>query len=174
MFVTSTWLLTVYPSSTLFWPLASAVPVSKHPAVKLSNCQTLCLSVYCKEMAPRETFGSGKEEGTGEWRKLHNAELHDLYCSLNVIGVWDRWQVFWWGNLKERDHLGDLGVDGRMILKWILNMVGGTYWINLAQVRCTWLPVAKSALQTSRVHKMRRISCVAEQLLASPDTAPWI
>jgi hypothetical protein len=26
---------------------------------------------------------------------------------------------FWWGNLRERDHLGVLGVDGRIILKWI-------------------------------------------------------
>ena len=25
---------------------------------------------------------------------------------------------FWWGNLRERNHLGDPGVDGR-ILKWI-------------------------------------------------------
>jgi hypothetical protein len=27
---------------------------------------------------------------------------------------------FWWGNLKERDRLGDTGVDGRIILRWIL------------------------------------------------------
>jgi len=27
---------------------------------------------------------------------------------------------FWWGNLKKRDHIEDLGVDGRMILKLIL------------------------------------------------------
>jgi hypothetical protein len=27
--------------------------------------------------------------------------------------------VFWWGNLKERDHLGDPVVDGRIILRWI-------------------------------------------------------
>jgi hypothetical protein len=26
---------------------------------------------------------------------------------------------FWWGNLRERDHLGDSGVHGRIILSWI-------------------------------------------------------
>jgi hypothetical protein len=26
---------------------------------------------------------------------------------------------FWWGNVKERDHLEDQGVDRRVILKWI-------------------------------------------------------
>jgi len=26
---------------------------------------------------------------------------------------------FWWGNLRERDHLGDPGIDGRIILRWI-------------------------------------------------------
>jgi hypothetical protein len=25
----------------------------------------------------------------------------------------------WWGNLRERDHFGDPGVDERIILKWI-------------------------------------------------------
>jgi len=27
---------------------------------------------------------------------------------------------FWWGNLKERDHLEDLSVDWSIILKWVL------------------------------------------------------
>jgi len=26
---------------------------------------------------------------------------------------------FWWGNLTERDHLGDPGLDGKIILRWI-------------------------------------------------------
>jgi hypothetical protein len=26
---------------------------------------------------------------------------------------------FWWGNLRERDHWEDPGVDGRIILRWI-------------------------------------------------------
>jgi hypothetical protein len=37
-----------------------------------------------------------------------------------AFGGKDRRAVFWWGNLKERDHLGDPGVDGRIILRWIL------------------------------------------------------
>jgi len=27
--------------------------------------------------------------------------------------------ISWWGNLRERDHWGDPGVDGRIILRWI-------------------------------------------------------
>jgi hypothetical protein len=28
--------------------------------------------------------------------------------------------MVWWGNLRKRDHLEDQGLDGRIILKWIL------------------------------------------------------
>ena len=38
---------------------------------------------------------------------------------------------FWWGNLKESDHWGDLDVDGRIILRWIFRKwegVVGTGW----------------------------------------------
>jgi len=30
-----------------------------------------------------------------------------------------RVQGFWWGNLRERDNLGDPGLDGRITLRWI-------------------------------------------------------
>jgi len=35
---------------------------------------------------------------------------------------------FWPGNLKGRDHLEDLGVDGKIILEWILGKQGGKVW----------------------------------------------
>jgi len=33
--------------------------------------------------------------------------------------------VFWLGNLNKGDHLEDVGVDGRIILKWVLRMWDG-------------------------------------------------
>jgi len=35
---------------------------------------------------------------------------------------------FWWGNLKGRDHLEDLGVDGRIILRWIFRKMNLGAW----------------------------------------------
>jgi len=35
----------------------------------------------------RRMFGPKRDEVTGEWRKLHNEELNDLYCSPNIVRV---------------------------------------------------------------------------------------
>ena len=35
----------------------------------------------------RRIFGPKRDEVTGEWRKLHNEELNDLYCSPNIVRV---------------------------------------------------------------------------------------
>jgi hypothetical protein len=43
------------------------------------------LTVFEKRVL-RGIFGGKRDEVTGEWRKLHNEELHDLYCSHNLCG----------------------------------------------------------------------------------------
>ena len=35
----------------------------------------------------RRIFGPRRDEVTGYWRRLHNAELNDLYCSPNIVWV---------------------------------------------------------------------------------------
>ena len=35
----------------------------------------------------KKIFGPKRDEVTGEWRKLHNVELNDLYCSPNIVRV---------------------------------------------------------------------------------------
>jgi hypothetical protein len=38
----------------------------------------------------RRIFGPKRDEVTGEWKKLHNEELHDLYSSSNIVRVINR------------------------------------------------------------------------------------
>ena len=50
---------------------------------------------------------------------------------------------FWWRNLREGDHLENPSVDGRIILKWILESGGESMdWKSLAQeMDRLWVPV---------------------------------
>jgi len=69
----------------------------------------------------RRIFGPRRDEVTGEWRRLRNEELNDLYSSPNIVRMINsrrmRWaghvarmkeergcRGSWWGNRRERDH----------------------------------------------------------------------
>ena len=107
-----------------------------------------------ENMVLRRIFGPRRDTVTGEWRRLHNEELNDLYSSPNNVRViksrsmrWVRHVArmgeergcieSWWGKRKERDHWEDLGVDGWIILGFDLHKVGCSYmdWIGLTQDR---------------------------------------
>jgi hypothetical protein len=82
----------------------------------------------------RRIFESKRDEVTGEWRKLLDEKLKDLYFSLNTFrGIKSRKmrcaghvacmgerriQGFSGGKLSEKDYLEDPGVDVRKILRW--------------------------------------------------------
>jgi hypothetical protein len=47
----------------------------------------------------RRIFGPKRDEVTGEWRKLHNKELHDLYFSLSIIRIIKSQRMRWVGHV---------------------------------------------------------------------------
>jgi len=62
------------------------------------------------------------------------------------------------GKPEGKRRLGDPGVDGRIILRWILgSWLGGMDWIELAQDRDRWR-VLVNAVMNFGLHKMRGIS----------------
>ena len=52
----------------------------------------------------RRIFGSKTDEVTGEWRKLHNEELHDRYCTPNTFRVIKSRRMRWTGHVA---HMGE-------------------------------------------------------------------
>ena len=74
-----------------------------------------------ENMVLRRIFGPRRDEVKGEWRRLHNEELNDLYFSPNIVRVIKsrrmRWAEHmarmgeergcigsWWGSRRERNH----------------------------------------------------------------------
>jgi hypothetical protein len=99
-------------------------------------------------------FGPNRDEVTGEWRKPHNEELNDLYCSPNIVRVIKSRRMRWAGLVagmeEERGvHWGLVGKPegrrplGRPSSRWEDNIrmdlqevgCGGMDWIGLAQYR---------------------------------------
>jgi len=111
--------------------------------VVLYRCETWPLTLreerrlrVFENMVLRRIFEPKRDEVRGEWKKLHNEELNDLYSSPNIVRViksrrmrWaghvarmergEAYTGFWWGNVKERDHMEDRAVHASIILRQI-------------------------------------------------------
>ena len=80
----------------------------------------------------RKIFGAKRDEITGEWRKLHNSELHVLYSSLNIMRNLKSRRLRWPGHVSRMEQSRNVYrvLEGkpegkrslgrpRIILKWI-------------------------------------------------------
>jgi len=122
-----------------------------------------------ENMVLRRIFGPRRDEETGEWRRLHNEELNDLYCSPNIVRVIKSRRMRWAG------HVACMGEErwvyrvlvgkpegkrplGRPRRRWVDNIrmdlqeveYGYMDWIGLAQDRDNWRKLV-SAVMNLRV-----------------------
>jgi len=123
--------------------------------VVLYGCETWSLTLreerklrVFENRVLRRILGPRRDEVTEQWRRWHNEELNDLHSSPNIVRVikWRRMRwaghvarmgeergciISWWGNRREGDHWGDLGVDGWIILERISRRWDVGIWTGL-------------------------------------------
>ncbi|KAJ4437329.1 hypothetical protein ANN_17467 [Periplaneta americana] len=124
----------------------------------------------------RKIFGAKRDEVTGEWRKLHNAELHALYSSPDVIRNIKSRRLRWTG------HIARMGESrnayrvlvgrpegkrplGRPRRRWEDNIkmdlreveYDDKNWINLAQDRDHWRAYVRAAMNLRKTDHLLRI-----------------
>jgi hypothetical protein len=123
--------------------------------VVLYGCETWSLTL--REERRLRVFGPKRDEVTGKWRKLHNAELNDLYSLPNIVRVVKSRRMRWAGHMARMGE--EIGVHrvlvgkpegkrplGRPIRRWEDNIKmdveavggGGGDWMELAQDRDRW------------------------------------
>jgi hypothetical protein len=100
----------------------------------------------------RRIFGPKRQGVTGEWRRLHNEELNDMYSSPNIIRMIKSRRMRWAGHVARmgegrgayrvldwrpsgRDHSEDPSLDGRIILKYIFKKWDEVAWTGLIWLR---------------------------------------
>ena len=79
--------------------------------VVLCGCETWSLTLreerklrVFKNMVMRRIFGPRRDEVTGNWRRLHNEELNDLYSSPNIVWVIKSRRMRWAGHVTRMDE----------------------------------------------------------------------
>jgi len=122
-----------------------------------------------ENMVLRRIFGPRRDEVTGEWRRLHNEELNDLYSSPNIVRMIKSRRMRWAGHVarigeKRGAYRVLVGKPegkrplGRPRRRWVdiirmdLQEVGCGFmdWIGLAQDKDRWLTLV-SAVMNLRV-----------------------
>jgi hypothetical protein len=98
----------------------------------------------------RRIFGPKRDEVMGDWRKLHNEELHNLYSSPNIIRMIKSRRMTWAGQVARMGETRNVYRTlvgkpeekrplGRPRHKWVGNLRetgwDGMGWIDLAQNR---------------------------------------
>jgi hypothetical protein len=113
----------------------------------------------------RRIFGPKRDEVTGEWKKLHNKELHDLYSSPSIIRIIEPRRMRWAGHVarmweKKNAYRVLVGKPegkrplGRPRRRWMDNIGidlgevgwGDVDWIGLAKGRNRWRALVNSVL----------------------------
>ena len=112
----------------------------------------------------RRVFGHKRDEVTGEWIKLHNEELRDLYSLHNIVRVVKSKRMRWAGHVARMDegrcvHRVLVGKpDGKRPLgrprrRWednikmdLQEVEGGGDWIELAQGRDRWCALVNTVM----------------------------
>jgi hypothetical protein len=141
-------------------------------AMVLYGCETWSLTLreehrLCvfENRVLRKIFGPKRDEVTGDWRKLHNKELHDLESSPSIIRIiksrWMRWagHVARMGKKRKAYRLLVGKPEGKRPLgrpwrRWVDNIRidlgevgwGDVDWIGLAQDRNRWRALMNAVL----------------------------
>jgi len=144
--------------------------------IVLYGCKTWSLTLreesklrVFENMVLRRIFRPRRDEVTGDWRRLHNEELNDLYSSPNIV------RVIKWRRIRWAWHVARMGEErgvyrilvgkpegkrplGRPRRRWVDNIrmdlqeveCGYVDWIGLAQDRDRWRTLV-SAVMNFRV-----------------------